>query len=112
MSTSNDTIHELTESEKDTPLTEPKTQTDSPLNTQILDNVLSSLFKGLGSIEQNVNNEEETSNTEYTDLDLYLLDDKGNNLCDHIQNIDTTLNKINNSIQELISVYKIKHEQT
>ena len=62
-----------------------------------------------GSIEQNVNNEEDTSSMDYNNLDLYLLDDKGNNLCDHIQNIDTTLNKINNSIQELISVYKITH---
>jgi len=109
MSTSNDSIDMLTELEKKSHLTEEETQTASPLNTKILDNVLSSLFKGLGSIEQNVNNEEDTSSMDYNNLDLYLLDDKGNNLCDHIQNIDTTLNKINNSIQELISVYKITH---
>ena len=84
---------------------------DTPgFDTKILDNVLSSLFKGFNHSESEQNNKDDTDSVyEDLELDLYLLDESGNNICDHLKNVDTTLNKINDSIQEFMSVYKATH---
>jgi|TARA_B110000211_G_C13898278_1_gene472721 hypothetical protein len=90
---------------------------DFSFDTNILDGVLSTLFKNVDSMnidnntkDDNENNDEDTySNNNYDDLDLYLLDEKGNNVCDHIEKVNTTLHKINDSIQEFISIYSNIH---
>jgi hypothetical protein len=96
-------------SKEDVKESEKKT-TNTPIpgpDVNILDNVLKSLFKGFNnSASSTPNNDDTDSVYEDLELDLYLLDEKGNNLCDHLQNVDTTLNKINNSLQECIAIYK------
>jgi len=107
----NTVIHESeseSNSKEDVSESEKKT-TNTPIpgpDVNILDNVLKSLFKGFNNSASTPNNDDTESAYEDLQLDLYLLDEKGNNLCDHLQNVDTTLNKINNSLQECISIYK------
>ena len=97
-------------SKEDVSESEKKT-TNTPIpgpDVNILDNVLKSLFKGFNNSESSAPNNNDDTDSVYEDLelDLYLLDENGNNLCDHLQNVDTTLNKINNSLQECIAIYK------
>ena len=96
-------------SKEDVKESEKKT-TNTPIpgpDVNILDNVLKSLFKGFNNSTSTPNNNDDTDSVyEDLELDLYLLDENGNNLCDHLQNVDTTLNKINNSLQECIAIYK------
>ena len=96
-------------SKEDVSESEKKT-TNTPIpgpDVNILDNVLKSLFKGFNNSASTSNNNDDTDSVyEDLELDLYLLDENGNNLCDHLQNVDTTLNKINNSLQECIAIYK------
>ena len=78
----------------------------------ILDNVLSSLIKNIGSIQNETQNEtqkDETNDThsnqskKINDLDLFLLDENGNNICDHLCNINKNLNTLNKNIDLLVS---------
>ena len=74
----------------------------------ILDNVLSSLIKNIGSIQNEtqkdeINDTHSNQSKKINDLDLFLLDEKGNNICDHLCNINKNLNTLNKNIDLLVS---------
>ena len=82
----------------------------------LLNSVLSSLIQNMTSIKKNDNNNQsdnesdnETESSEYLDLDLYLLDEEGSNVCDHIRTLNENLLNINTSIKEFTNLYKTIH---
>jgi len=95
--------------ESEETIAEPDTssqQTEhSPQLDNLLDSVLGNLFNSnlmqkISSLNENQKSNQDSSQStevpqdsddEDIDLDLYLLDERGNNICDHLENINTTL---------------------
>jgi len=98
--------------ESEETITEPDTssqQTEhSPQLDNLLDSVLGNLFNSnlmqkISSLHENQTSNQDSSQSnqstevpqdsddEDIDLDLYLLDERGNNICDHLENINNTL---------------------
>jgi hypothetical protein len=105
---------------------EKETETTVPASENVIDNVLSNLFNsldptmltGLTKMAENVINNTSQSNNiekeeqcdeeeeeEELDLDLYLLDEEGNNICDHLTTLNNTLTKLHNTIEKFTTFY-------
>ena len=105
---------------------EKKIEAIDPNSEDVLDNVLSNLFNSIDPAMLNnltnmaksvVNNTSQSNNIEKEeqcdeeeeeeelDLDLYLLDEEGNNICDHLTTLNNTLTKLHNTIEKFTTFY-------
>ena len=97
-------------------------ETANNIDNTLLDNVLSNMLNNMDpnmmsditKLAGNIFSNQETSNTEEhsnddeeeeVDLDLYLLDEEGNNICDHLHSINTNITKLNDNIEKLTNFY-------